>query len=468
MKVSFSFSNCIAKLVDCICLSARWFSMFRFTFYLSTLFLFACGEKPQTLSKKSSNEFPTTSTKSVTTSSVDNSNALTKADEATASSLPFGGSECRVSKHSLKTELRALNMQVATSGFLSEKNDVLTAKINRLKTLKAQNRHMVLFFHELAKSTPSNLRLEHLRKNDGQVILSGVAASSPGISQFMADLESSDLFTALALRSNEKKQHNDTNMQSFSISAMVSPLSLLALKPLESDHEQLASKESSSFKGVPSDSLAKQCPELSDLLAEVELRREQLASIAKNEKRWRDMQLELDQLLMSLPRTFELPGLIKSISDKALNAGLEIKRFVALNEYTHTSNEFVSQIPISVVTSGGFHQLSLFFESIAKMDRMVHAKDLSLEMKSESGSEQLIATFQLVSYRFLSDHERDSIKRTHASANSGENRGQTIVSSRRDRFKATAAGVWSDAWRDFTYNPIGKRDPFKRNLILEK
>ncbi len=133
-----------------------------------------------------------------------------------------------------------------------------------------------------------------------------------------------------------------------------------------------------------------------DRAAKLELYKEQLA----------EMEASFGALLRQLPETTEVESLLVDVSQTALAAGLEIKKFKPSDE---EKKGFYAELPISLEVSGTFHQLATFISGIAALPRIVTISDMKLEpfeKKEDLNSAKLRMTATAKTYRYLQEDEQ--------------------------------------------------------------
>ena len=134
-----------------------------------------------------------------------------------------------------------------------------------------------------------------------------------------------------------------------------------------------------------------------DQAAKLELYKEQLA----------EMEASFGALLRQLPETTEVESLLVDVSQTALAAGLEVKKFKPSAE---EKKGFYAELPISLEISGSFHQLATFISGIAALPRIVTISEMKLEPFdkkeeiSSSGKLRMSATAK--TYRYLQEDEQ--------------------------------------------------------------
>jgi type IV pilus assembly protein PilO len=112
---------------------------------------------------------------------------------------------------------------------------------------------------------------------------------------------------------------------------------------------------------------------------------------------------DLKNALKELPQDREIPGLLKGISNLGKKVGLEIRRFTPLPEERH---EYVAAVPVEIEVEGSFHEVAMFFDRLANMNRIVYVQDIEMTSPVERGGKvSLRVAGKAVTFRFLSDEE---------------------------------------------------------------
>lgn len=112
---------------------------------------------------------------------------------------------------------------------------------------------------------------------------------------------------------------------------------------------------------------------------------------------------DLKNALKELPNDREIPGLLKGISTLGKKVGLEIRRFTPLPE---ERREYVAEVPVELEVEGSFHEVAMFFDRLAKMNRIVYVQDIEMGSAVERGGKvSLTVSGKAVTFRFLTDEE---------------------------------------------------------------
>jgi type IV pilus assembly protein PilO len=101
-------------------------------------------------------------------------------------------------------------------------------------------------------------------------------------------------------------------------------------------------------------------------------------------------------VMKALPDKQEIPSLLSSISQAGQAVGLDFFEFQPRPEIP---KDFFAEIPVSIIVSGSYHNVGLFFDKVANLPRIVNIKDI--KMCPLKGSDKLITTCTAVTYKFI-------------------------------------------------------------------
>lgn len=142
--------------------------------------------------------------------------------------------------------------------------------------------------------------------------------------------------------------------------------------------------------------------------ADLDLVKNQVGTIADLEAESVQLKMLLNDAKEALPEGKEIPALIGEISERGRKVGLEISKFNPLGESYSDSNSFVAEVPIALAVEGSFHDIAIFFDKLSHMDRIVHVKNIDMNIEEEDGGRtRLLVEGSAITFRFLSDEERD-------------------------------------------------------------
>src|SRR3989475_9715474 len=101
----------------------------------------------------------------------------------------------------------------------------------------------------------------------------------------------------------------------------------------------------------------------------------QVAELQRFRREVADLQTKLDMLKAKLPTEKETPALYKAVSEAAQGSGLGVSLFQPREP---RPKDYVTEIPITITAEGGHHQLGLFFEKVATLERVVKVAEMKL------------------------------------------------------------------------------------------
>lgn len=144
---------------------------------------------------------------------------------------------------------------------------------------------------------------------------------------------------------------------------------------------------------VERDSLVQQRTQLEQRIRDKERYEAELATLMA----------DLKEALKELPNDREIPGLLKAISGMGKKVGLEVQKFQPLAE---NQLDYVAEVPVALQVEGSYHEVAMFFERLAKMNRIVYVRDIEMNNPAVAGGEvKLNVTGKAVTFRFLTEEE---------------------------------------------------------------
>lgn len=126
----------------------------------------------------------------------------------------------------------------------------------------------------------------------------------------------------------------------------------------------------------------------------------------RSEAQLQELQDQLVQALLELPEKREIPGLLRNISLAGKKVGLEMRKFAPLPD---SMEEYYAEIPFAMELVGSFHEVAMFFDRLSNLGRIVSVKNLQVsEPEDRGGKVYLTVNAEAVTYRFLTDEERQA------------------------------------------------------------
>jgi type IV pilus assembly protein PilO len=100
--------------------------------------------------------------------------------------------------------------------------------------------------------------------------------------------------------------------------------------------------------------------------------------------------------MKALPEKEEIPSLLTSISRSGQDVGLE---FLLFEPKAEARKEFYAEIPVAMQVVGGYHDLAMFFDKVARLSRIVNIKNISMGRIKDS--QRLNTSCTAVTYKFV-------------------------------------------------------------------
>ena len=144
--------------------------------------------------------------------------------------------------------------------------------------------------------------------------------------------------------------------------------------------------------------------ELRQMSHRIQLNLAQAKSDAKNleiyQRQYKEAEGRFKLALQLLPDKKEIPNLLDGISRSGRHSGLEFLLFQPAREVL---KEFYVEIPVKIQVIGGYHNLAMFFDKVAKLPRIVNISNLSIKGTGSSRGAvgPLQATCIAITYQFV-------------------------------------------------------------------
>jgi type IV pilus assembly protein PilO len=115
------------------------------------------------------------------------------------------------------------------------------------------------------------------------------------------------------------------------------------------------------------------------------------------ERKYEEAQMQFKLALRLLPEKQEIPSLLEGVSRSGKDSGLEFQFFQPAPE---VNRGFYAEIPVSIRIQGGYHNIALFFDRIAKLPRIVNVLNIAIQAPAATPG-ILNASCTAMTYRFL-------------------------------------------------------------------
>ena len=120
--------------------------------------------------------------------------------------------------------------------------------------------------------------------------------------------------------------------------------------------------------------------------------------LPRHKQEFEAVQQQFEAMAVLLPKSQEIPNLLRNISDLGKGAGLDFLTFVPGQE---TPKDFYAEIPIDITIKGPYHNLGSFLDNVSKRERIVTVNNITMDKPEEEGTEMLLnSSCRLLTYRF--------------------------------------------------------------------
>lgn len=117
-----------------------------------------------------------------------------------------------------------------------------------------------------------------------------------------------------------------------------------------------------------------------------------------HQKELEDVRKQFEMTSVLLPKSQEIPNLLRNISDLGRNSGLD---FISFTPGQEIPKDFYAEIPIDIKIKGPYHNLGLFLDKVSKLERIVSVNNIKTEKVEQEKNEMLLdSTCKLITYRF--------------------------------------------------------------------
>ena len=120
------------------------------------------------------------------------------------------------------------------------------------------------------------------------------------------------------------------------------------------------------------------------------------ANLETFQKKMMEAEVQFKTAMKALPEREEIPSLLTSISRSGQDVGLE---FLLFEPKSEIRKEFYAEIPVAMNVKGGYHDLALFFDKVARLSRIVNIRNIAMSRDGETL--ELNTSCTAVTYKFV-------------------------------------------------------------------
>jgi type IV pilus assembly protein PilO len=136
--------------------------------------------------------------------------------------------------------------------------------------------------------------------------------------------------------------------------------------------------------------------ELEELEKKLAVAKKNAENLETFQQMMKEAELQFKTAMRALPEKEEIPSLLTSISRSGQDVGLE---FLLFEPKAEVRKDFYAEIPVAMQIKGGYHDLAMFFDKVARLSRIVNVRDISMGRAKDS--QDLSASCTAVTYKFV-------------------------------------------------------------------
>jgi type IV pilus assembly protein PilO len=111
------------------------------------------------------------------------------------------------------------------------------------------------------------------------------------------------------------------------------------------------------------------------------------------------LEQRLQEALAELPEEKKIDELLQLFQERARKAGLEIS---TIEPQAEASEGFYAKVPINMAVTGNFHEIVTFFDSLARLRRIVNVNNIVLDAPKDAGGKVILSgKFLVTTFMFV-------------------------------------------------------------------
>ena len=111
------------------------------------------------------------------------------------------------------------------------------------------------------------------------------------------------------------------------------------------------------------------------------------------------LEQRLQEALAELPEEKKIDELLQLFQERARKAGLEISTIEPVPE---VNEKFYARVPINMAVTGNFHEVVTFFDSLARLRRIVNVNNIQLDTPKDTGGKVILnGKFLVTTFMFV-------------------------------------------------------------------
>ena len=142
--------------------------------------------------------------------------------------------------------------------------------------------------------------------------------------------------------------------------------------------------------------------QLTNLEQKLSTAKRNAADLKKFQAKMKEAEAQFNMAMKKLPEKEEIPSLLTAISDSGQQVGLEFLLFEPKKE---KKKEFYAELPVAISLRGDYHNLAIFFDKVARLNRIVNITNIQMTRAKGKGKAagELAAKCTAVTYKFIDE-----------------------------------------------------------------
>lgn len=143
--------------------------------------------------------------------------------------------------------------------------------------------------------------------------------------------------------------------------------------------------------------------QLTKLKKELAIQKKNARDLKKYQQMMKEEEAEFRAVMKKLPQKEEIPSLLKNISLSGTESGLE---FLLWQPKKEVRKDFYAEIPVEMKIEGSYFNVALFFDRVARLNRVVNIENIVMNPIKQPGSGDTVGgilntTCTAVTYKFV-------------------------------------------------------------------
>jgi type IV pilus assembly protein PilO len=144
------------------------------------------------------------------------------------------------------------------------------------------------------------------------------------------------------------------------------------------------------------------------------VKQQKAAHLPKLQSELKELEIRLKEAVAQLPNKREVSELLRSISTKAQESGLQI---VIFRPRAENYQDFYAEIPVDITVKGNFQNAVNFFDDVGRLNRLINIDNIGFKNPTIAGDRVTVETTSVATaFRFLEEAERKKIAEQKAKA----------------------------------------------------